>query len=195
MVHVKKPWPIAVQGTFHIAGSVATNSSAKSLKPLARAIRSAAHGLGLGSFRRDSRHAWRLLPVARSRRPRLTCVNPGCRNAAECHAVSSALPLLFCLWMFGSISFRRAQLPTWAFLPARHVALARVMYISSHAHRMCPSLASINPAGPVREKKRRVMIIECHIQKCSDLGWPERSVLFRTCKHHTEALPTIKHCP
>ena len=34
--------------------------------------------VGLGSFRRD-RHAWRLLPVARSRRPgRLTCGIPGC---------------------------------------------------------------------------------------------------------------------
>ena len=50
MVHVKKPWPIAVQGTFHITGSVPTNSSAKSLKPLAQAIRSAAHGWVLAAF-------------------------------------------------------------------------------------------------------------------------------------------------
>ena len=73
MVHVKKPRPIAAQGPFHIAGSVATNSAAKSLKPPARAIRSVAHGPGLGSFRRDRRHARRLLPVTRSCRPRPTC--------------------------------------------------------------------------------------------------------------------------
>ena len=155
MVHVKKPWPIAVQGTFHIAGSVATNSSAKSLKPLARAIRSAAHGLGLGSFRRDSRHAWRLLPVARSRRPRLTCVNPGCRNAAECHAVSSALPLLFCLWMFGSIDFlspRTASNLGLAackdMLPWLESCTSRVMHIGCVHH----SRASTQP---VRSAKKR----------------------------------------
>ena len=69
----------AIQGPFHIiAGSVAANSAANSLKPPARAIRTVAHGLGLGSFRRDRRHARRLLPVAQSRRPRLTCRHPGC---------------------------------------------------------------------------------------------------------------------
>ena len=68
--------------------------------------------------------------------------------------------------------------------PARHVALARVMHIGP---RMCASTQA------ARENKIRVMIIKCHIQKCSDLGWPERSV-FWTRKHHMEALPTKKHC-
>ena len=77
-------------------------------------------------------------------------------NAERNHAItavcSSAQVPLFRFWMFGSSSFRRAQLPTWAFLPARHVALARDLHIG------CVHHLSINPAGPVREKERKA----CH---------------------------------
>ena len=130
MVHVKKPGPIAVQGPFHIVGSwpqfLQRNRSNLrrgrfDLRRTGWVLPAFAETAGMPGS------CFRLQGVVDQGSPAPIRDAEMPLNAMQCsvHWFFS----YFCLWMVGSISFRRAQLPTWALLPAKTCCPG-----SSHVH-------------------------------------------------------------